>query len=317
MHDINYTVIVPHYNSANALNQLLNSIPRRADVQTIVIDDGSTDASFETARSSENFAHVTFIKAGKKTYAGGARNIGLGRANGKYIIFADADDMFSRNAFDTFDRYIDRDADIVILGTISYVNGGIEVGSRDKYRRMRLIKGGISAALGAVPPWAKMMKKSFIDDHGLYFSEVIAANDVVFSVKAACLTRSIVTDQTIVYEVTHSETSLSTINDEEKVLSRLAEQRKRIKLIKKYKPVSIFLYCLFHSRLFYFERSSKALLSNRLDSELTEYKKELGTPICVFTRIISLIPMNQRAIECFSLGLYALRQINSHVKARL
>ena len=41
MEIINYTFIIPHKNIPNLLRRCLNSIPRRDDIQIIVVDDNS------------------------------------------------------------------------------------------------------------------------------------------------------------------------------------------------------------------------------------------------------------------------------------
>lgn len=38
---INYSIIIPHKNIPDLLQRCLNSIPRRTDIQIIVVDDNS------------------------------------------------------------------------------------------------------------------------------------------------------------------------------------------------------------------------------------------------------------------------------------
>lgn len=39
--NINYSIIIPHKNSAGLLQRCLDSIPQRDDIQIIIIDDNS------------------------------------------------------------------------------------------------------------------------------------------------------------------------------------------------------------------------------------------------------------------------------------
>ena len=41
MNEINFSIIIPHKNSADLLQYCLDSIPNRDDVQVIVVDDNS------------------------------------------------------------------------------------------------------------------------------------------------------------------------------------------------------------------------------------------------------------------------------------
>ena len=43
---VNYSIIIPHKNSADLLQYCLNSIPLRDDIQVIVVDDNSDANSF-------------------------------------------------------------------------------------------------------------------------------------------------------------------------------------------------------------------------------------------------------------------------------
>lgn len=93
--------IVPFYNNENfvvaSLSSLFNQIGD--DIEIVIIDDGSTDASATLVRqllAERQHPHVTFIsqKNGGIAYA---RNIGLQHAKGRYITFLDGDDLLSSN----------------------------------------------------------------------------------------------------------------------------------------------------------------------------------------------------------------------------
>ena len=92
---INYSIIIPHKNIPKLLQRCLNSIPQRDDLEIIVVDDNSDPSIVDfgqfpgAGRSDVSFF---FDKSGKG--AGRARNIGLQHAQGKWLLFADADDFF-------------------------------------------------------------------------------------------------------------------------------------------------------------------------------------------------------------------------------
>lgn len=87
------SVIVPVYNAERWLSATLDSIlaqtwPR---VEVIVVDDGSTDSSFQLANSYARHS----IALHRKENGGpcSARNLGLAKAQGDYIQFLDSDDV--------------------------------------------------------------------------------------------------------------------------------------------------------------------------------------------------------------------------------
>ncbi len=104
MDQYNYSIIIPHKNTPDLLQRCLDSIPRRVDLQIIVVDDNSDIEKV-------NFIHfpglndphieVVFTKEGKG--AGYARNVGLKHAKGKWLVFADADDKFNECFNDSMD----------------------------------------------------------------------------------------------------------------------------------------------------------------------------------------------------------------------
>jgi glycosyltransferase involved in cell wall biosynthesis len=84
--EINYSIIIPHKNIPALLQRCLNSIPRREDIQIIVVDDNSDSniVDFEHFPGmDEPCVDVVFTKEGKG--AGYARNVGLSKAKGKWL----------------------------------------------------------------------------------------------------------------------------------------------------------------------------------------------------------------------------------------
>ena len=91
------TVIVPVYNAEKTLRRCLDSLLDQADesMELILVNDGSTDRSEaicrEYADASEAVVFVSKPNGGVST----ARNVGIERATGKYLLFVDSDDYMS------------------------------------------------------------------------------------------------------------------------------------------------------------------------------------------------------------------------------
>jgi glycosyltransferase involved in cell wall biosynthesis len=86
-------VIIPCYNSARFLGDALDSVLRQthADTTALVIDDGSTDATVEIART---FGSRVTVLQQPNSGPSVARNLGIDAAHGEYIAFLDADDRW-------------------------------------------------------------------------------------------------------------------------------------------------------------------------------------------------------------------------------
>lgn len=101
---IDVSVVIPCHNHASYLGEAVRSIePGPHSIQIIVVDDGSTDDSCEIAAS---FASVECISQTNQGLAA-ARNAGLARAAGRYVIFLDADDRLLPNAIECGTRALD------------------------------------------------------------------------------------------------------------------------------------------------------------------------------------------------------------------
>jgi len=93
------SVIIPAYNSEKFIGETLQSVNQQSwkNVEAFVIDDGSSDKTFEIAKQFES----NQIKVIRQENAGAcvARNKGLSMSKGKYIQFLDADDVLRKAIF--------------------------------------------------------------------------------------------------------------------------------------------------------------------------------------------------------------------------
>src|SRR4051812_1330173 len=87
--------IVPAFNAAATLLQTIASLQAQTltNWQAIIIDDGSTDATPDIARSTRD-TRISLISHPNRGLAG-ARNSGIARAIAPFISFLDADDTIS------------------------------------------------------------------------------------------------------------------------------------------------------------------------------------------------------------------------------
>ena len=92
-----FSVVIPTYNRAEFIGATLESILNQsfARLQVLVVDDGSTDNTADVvARYPDPRIHY-FRK--ENAERGAARNYGLARATGEYVLFLDSDDLLHAN----------------------------------------------------------------------------------------------------------------------------------------------------------------------------------------------------------------------------
>ena len=91
------SVIVPAYNAADCLERALNSALAQtmADLEVIVVDDGSRDTTFEVAcRVAARDSRVRVLRNEHNRGVAGSRNRAVKAGRGEWIAFLDADDVW-------------------------------------------------------------------------------------------------------------------------------------------------------------------------------------------------------------------------------
>lgn len=223
MKELNYSIIIPHYNSLEKLRRLINSIPaNREDIEILIIDDNSIyfEEDYLIKKDVKNIN--IFKNLSDKKGAGVCRNIGLQNARGKWLVFADADDYFLENAFRIMDKYLKNEEEIIyFIPTSMYEDTKKEADrhiffekliidflknpTKDNEKELRFEFG---------VPWSKMIKRDLVVKNSIKFDETIIINDRMFSLKTGYVSRSILAVREKIYCVTRDSGSLTTLIDE-------------------------------------------------------------------------------------------------------
>ncbi len=94
------SVIVPVYNAEQTIEKCVESLAlgRLRDLQIILIDDGSTDSSWQCCQAlARRFSQVQCIRSDTNRGVSHARNLGLEAATGEFVCFVDSDDWVSEH----------------------------------------------------------------------------------------------------------------------------------------------------------------------------------------------------------------------------
>jgi glycosyltransferase involved in cell wall biosynthesis len=183
------------------------------------VDDNSDSDKVDFAKFpclNDPYVEIVFGKNenGRKG-AGYARNLGLERAKGKWLVFADADDFFVENAFNHLFIETDSLCDIIYFKGIYPTNALVKREEPDIIAKR--IDDFVHKADDAenrlrykyLVPWGKMIKMSVVKKRGIWFDEVIAGNDIMFSLLTGYYASSITAIDKTVYCVTVNRGSLS------------------------------------------------------------------------------------------------------------
>ena len=209
-----YSIIIPHKGIPDLLMRCLRSIPVSEDIQVIVVDDNSADADTYLERFPElSRPYLEFIRTKTGGGAGYARNVGLDRAKGKWLLFADADDFYVDEMYDIITTYAESDADVIYFQKRAVYSDNLNCKSSrsgyiDKIMDIYLKTGDeVPVRTRYNVPWGKMIKKSLVENHHIRFEEIKYSNDILFSVHVGCLAKKIEAIDTVLYVVTSHEGS--------------------------------------------------------------------------------------------------------------
>lgn len=198
------SVIVPAYNSEKYIAETLDCLLKQTlgDIEIIVVNDGSTDATPAIIASycakHGNIVHIDQENAGVSA----ARNHGLECARGEYVLFLDSDDLITPDTLELFyNRLNETGADIGICRLERFGYGGSEfnpyadlIAAKDSidvydklllwnfvvsnkcYRRQRLADSGI-----------RFPQLKYTEDGAFFFNYILNTNPKIVGVRGAVM----------------------------------------------------------------------------------------------------------------------------------
>lgn len=168
------TIIIPAYNATDTLEETLKSaLTSFADQEIIVINDGSTDNTGEIAdKYAEKYKNLKVLH----TENGGvsrARNLGIEKATGDYILFMDADDRIVYDGELELDSYLEESDLFLFSFNEKKMNGKL---LKSFVFEERFIKKNdipmtfLESKYSFYGPWAKIYKKEIILQNNIRFN---------------------------------------------------------------------------------------------------------------------------------------------------
>jgi len=119
------SVVLPTYNGAKYIRQSIDSCLKQtySNIELIIVDDGSTDETFEIIDSYED-KRIKFIEHKKNRGLPHALNTGFKNATGEYLTWTSDDNYYAREAIEVMVKTLDNNKKIdFIYSNYWYIDG--------------------------------------------------------------------------------------------------------------------------------------------------------------------------------------------------
>jgi len=211
------SIIIPIYNAEKSIQTALDSlvVQSEPDFEVLMIDDCSTDNTAEICKKyNEKDRRFKPVSLSVNMGASAARNIGINKATGDYLMFMDSDDTvqvdFVKKLIDTS---LQNNADITWCN-FQYRQGNSVIktdqGMRNTIDYKKYIECYTENTTGAGCLWNKAYRREFIDRNSLRIDENrVYGEDWDFNFRVAlCIPRVVAISDTL-YDYVQNTTSIS------------------------------------------------------------------------------------------------------------
>ena len=219
MHNYLFTIIVPCYNISQNVEKLVKMLvnERYLNYEVIFVDDCSKDDTYSLldlyCKAYKNF------KVFKPVVNGGpgvARNLGIERATGEYIIFCDADDVFDIDCLEKLESFIKEHNNLDMLVAPYILERGNSELVVDEYiitkNEVNTLH-VIDILRGNCAPWSKIFKKEIIQVNNIMFPSRRTGEDICFVVEYAKFISTVYKFSNTFYKYIMNENSLTHSNE--------------------------------------------------------------------------------------------------------
>jgi glycosyltransferase involved in cell wall biosynthesis len=199
------SIVIPLFNKLDWIPQTINSVVNQTykNWECIIIDDGSTDGSFElvtslTEKIPGNWRIVRQLNGGQSV----ARNRGLEISSGEYVALLDADDVWFPEKLSRQVEFLNTNKDVDLLFT-SYVIFEDSLTKPFRYIRFKRAEDMILRWLqmlgfGGLIESTGMVRRSFFEKHGYFDLNLSTSSGLDVSLRGLLNSKVAVLDSALV-----------------------------------------------------------------------------------------------------------------------
>ena len=210
-----FSIIIPVYNVEKYIDKCLDTVMNQTydDYEVIVVNDETPDNSMAIVEKyAKDFPGKIQMIHQKNTRQGGARNNGVSRAQGEYLLFVDSDDYVSRDMLKTLDtRLKENPCDVLAFQHMTVTPEGKEI---PQYYDGTLQPGVYhpeedkEIVFLSCNPWGKAFRREFYVESGMKFPEKLLYEDAVTRLVYAMASTVVLCEDRLYYYVQSSNSSM-------------------------------------------------------------------------------------------------------------
>ncbi len=156
--------------------------------EVICVDDCSTDGTRDWLHQQEKKHDNLFVIDNKENIRqGGARNVAIKKARGKYIMFIDQDDYYHSDAFSyVYSTLLNNNLDIMICDASVQYKGKVSNEKQLSLKCDECLSGKeflLKYGLIIIAPWRMIINRNFYLKTGVLFEEKTRIEDIDWSLK--------------------------------------------------------------------------------------------------------------------------------------
>lgn len=228
------SVVVPFYNVEAYLEPCLESLARQtlSDLEVIMVDDGSTDSGATIAKNfAEKDSRFRLVQQHNQGL-GPARNAGVPPSTGKYLAFADSDDIIPRYAYELMVASLEETGSDLACGGVRRfgVNGLQKSAMHEKIfevdRKGTHVR-DFPELLRDRTAWNKVFRREFWDKHQFAFPPGLY-EDAPVTIPAHCLASKVDVLHEPVYHWRIRETGARSITQRRTEPGNLGDRMKSV-----------------------------------------------------------------------------------------
>lgn len=224
-----FSIIVPVYKVEQYLERCVASLVNQTEkkIEIILVNDGSPDACPSLCdRYAEQYENIIVVHK-ENGGLSDARNEGLKKSSGEYVMFVDSDDYVDLDACESLMPFVEKNIDVIVTDGLSegrfvnLVHSGVKnniIYSGEQFVKESVLFGKIPMAV-----WLYVYKRTFLTDNNLFFKKGIYHEDEEFTPRALLVANSIINTGKAFYHYIIRDNSITTRKDKRKNADDLFE----------------------------------------------------------------------------------------------